>query len=468
MLPKLIFINDSGKQFNITITIDSEPDKKFIITNQDLPKMENLSFVVKSETDNSDKEFNLLYQIFKDGKGENRNYYCANQRTVKEFDKKEIDITLPEKGSSLMLLSSDYLDETVNDERTDFYIKAKETTLAEPFSWKDINSNLRKELDVVVNNRYPNLLKEKESAANSLAQDYPHLSKYIKPLDNICVGELNETKIIREAVKQYEADKESIREDFKKLINNNVDADSDKVYQEYIDISDRISELNCQELAEYVLYRQKIIDILLRLIKEKRSTESFLHNLLMKMRTTSLGNYRDTNLWLLDDKFMSFAYAASDKEFNTISNDIWGKQVEVEEGDKRKRPDLYISFSEGETAPHRDCVIVEIKGVHASRGEKRKAITEIWDNMGAVKDNFPNIQNVYGYIIMDFDEVLDKTFFRGGQFKPVFARGNYKVYFGFNDVLNMSCFIISVTSLAYDANARNKTFLNILRKENKD
>lgn len=466
LLPKLIFINDSGKQFNIAITMDSEPNKKFIITNHDLPKMESLSFFVKSNTDDSNKEFNLLYQIFKDGKGESRNYYCANQRTVKEFDKKEIDITLPENGSSLMLLSSTYLDETVNDERTDFYIKAKETTITEPFSWRDINYNLRKRLTVVVNDHYPNLLKEKEAAANSLSQDYPHLSKYIKPMDNICIGELNENKIIKEALKQYEDDKERIREDFKKLISNNVQGEKEKIYQEYITMSERISELNSQELAEYILYRQKIIEILKKLNADNSKVEKFLHNLFMKRFTDSSGtNYKDCNLWLIDDKYMSYLYAASDKTIKNICHKIEEKNKVLFK--ESKKPDMTIFYS-SEVENYKDVIVVEFKAVGANEDEKNKAIWELPRNIDIIKKNICNINICWGYVITGIDDDLANMLKTEG-YNPLFSnKGDKAIYYKYYDTLKAHLYFISTDAIVNDADIRNKTFLDILRKGSKE
>lgn len=49
-------------------------------------------------------------------------------------------------------------------------------------------------------------------------------------------------------------------------------------------------------------------------------------------------------------------------------------------------------------------------------------------------------------------------------FEPVFTRGQEKLYFGYNNKQKATGFLISVSSLAADANARNKTFLDIIKQ----
>ena len=70
-------------------------------------------------------------------------------------------------------------------------------------------------------------------------------------------------------------------------------------------------------MGEYILYRDNIIKALLKAIGGEEYDEKHVHAIFMSMKIDSFGagveKYLLSNLWPLDDKFMTYSYAASDK-----------------------------------------------------------------------------------------------------------------------------------------------------------
>mgnify|MGYP004508716661 FL=1 len=466
IFPALMIKKDNKDPLIIYIE-DEMSGNKTTIDPAQLPNLYTEKFsIAENVTPNKQKiSFELKYNFLKDGKKKRQNFYCANNRAVLPFSKIKEDtvaFNLPGTDSSIMFLCSEYFDKLVGDSRNMFECISNEADVYAPLSWKDINNALKTKVTRVIEKSYPEIKQSNEDKIEKLKDDNPHLAEYIER-NRSGIGATSVSEIINKSKKQFEYDKE---ESVKQLCTALRKAKLKKPQiDDFKKAASRIEYMAALDLAQYIKFRQQIIEALKQLNEDKATQEELFHDLFVKKKFSSFKrSVLDTNLWLLDDKFMTYSYVASDTEYSRIADKIWGQQVDPI--DDSKRPDLFIAFSDQETAKYRDCVIVEFKASGASTAEKRKAIAEIWDNMGAVKDNFPNIQHIYGYIVMDFNEVLDKTFERSGQFRPVFSRGNDKLYFGFNPGLNMACFLISTSNLANDADARNRSFLDIIRGKN--
>src|SRR5690606_7689185 len=79
-------------------------------------------------------------------------------------------------------------------------------------------------------------------------------------------------------------------------------------------------------LAEYVLLRKAVIDILDRYSEyqdgtEKHHLEEAVHKLIVPMRTDSAAmEIGDHNLWLIDDRLAFFAHFSSDRPFKSYTD----------------------------------------------------------------------------------------------------------------------------------------------------
>lgn len=460
LLPNLVLIKQSGGHFAINISIDDQ-DIIESITSENIPIPETLSFSIKKEISGEkiDTNFKLSYLFLKDGKGQNMHFYCANNRTVMSFSniqEEKVSFCAPGTDSSIFLLQSSYFDALCNNERNAFkYICPKETSIGAILSWNDINTHLRQKISSISQKKYPELADRNKHIIENLINLNPHLAGYLRKNQNI-IGVASPDSLLKKAKKSFEQDKVKAQSQFTRALKNAKVNSS--TFKQAIEQVEHIAAL---DLAQYIHFRQNIIDALKQLHNDNSTQEELLHHLFSRknLETTNV-SHLDSNMWLIDDKFMTYHYMASDITMKKIG-EFWSTSIEQE--DKLKRPDLFVTFSKPEAENEVDCTIIEFKACGASNNEKRKAISEIWDNLGAVRDNFPNIRNIWGYIITSIDSTLVKALKRN-HFKPLFSHEENNLFYSFNEELNIHCFALSTDAIVHDANARNKVFLDIIKK----
>ncbi len=219
------------------------------------------------------------------------------------------------------------------------------------------------------------------------------------------------------------------------------------------------------ELGEYILYRDSIIKALENAIADPTQKEKFIHDIFMPMRTTSFSSDEDkhllNNLWLLDDKFMTYSYAASDETIEAIKTDIASKNAEKFKD--KNRPDLAIFFNDKDS--HKNLVMIEFKGANADKYEKKKALTELPDDVAIVKKHIHDINTVWSYIVTTIDDEF-KFSIDNQDFVVLFtANSSYCAYYKYYSKQNAHEFILDLKTITSDAFARNKIFMDILKKQ---
>ena len=459
LLPNLLLLKQSGKPFNIRIHVQGAKESMSIIPSK-LPAIQEESFTIEKEfAGNPTKtQFKLSYAFLKNHEARNMHYYCANNRTVMSFgnvNEERISFSAPQTDSSIFLLQSKYFDELCNNGRNAFKdIKPKESSLSAILSWNDINSHLKPIISKVSQKQYPELTAKNEQILEELVNQNPHLVHYIRK-NQKDIGLSSSEDMLRRARKDFENDKASAQKQFvKALKTSKVDSTTFK------EAVTKIEYIAALDLAQYIYFRQNIIAALKDTHDRAETQEKLLHFLFSKKSYQTQNNsYLDSNIWLLDDKFMTYNYIASDLTMKKIGK-FWSTAIRPE--DRLKRPDLFVTFSKPENELGTDCAIIEFKACGATNDEKRKAISEIWDNLGAVRDNFPNIRNIWGYIITSIDENFAVALKRN-HFRPLFSNGENNLFYSFNEELNIHCYALSTEVIVNDANSRNKVFLDIIK-----
>jgi len=115
--------------------------------------------------------------------------------------------------------------------------------------------------------------------------------------------------------------------------------------QDYSDYENRcalylqkISDLGKGDLADYIIHRKVMLDILANNLKfsdnekKKYALEKSIHNLIFPMLTTSDDiDYTKHNLWIIDEKLAYHYYLASDKPISTYKdiNSNSGKEPDI-------------------------------------------------------------------------------------------------------------------------------------------
>lgn len=400
-------------------------------------------------------DFTLYYAFIQEHKNEvHHDGYCASGRIVKQFDKELRLSNLPDNHSSIMLLTSNYFDSRVNDERNEFVtIKDGEETLDSPITFATINREVNNNMQLILQREFPELVKNNAVLIDECVKEYPHLQDYFVYDQNIIK---DKASLVKNALSEFNAAKENTKISFRKLL-----VAKDFSYDEFSKVVANISNVSANELAEYIAYRQQIIEALHQLNDDKPRQEALLHELFMNMRADSFSrNIFASNIWLLDDKFMNYFYLASDKDFSAIRKAMKIKAQSSSRG--RYRPDLFgVYLRDRDITRSQDVVMIEFKGLGATNKNKREAIVQISDNVATVKKLYPSIKTVWSFIITHIDEEFSESL-ENNMFKPFLNIGAKKIYRSYNDKLNNHCFAISIDALLSDAMSRNSIFLDII------
>ena len=224
-----------------------------------------------------------------------------------------------------------------------------------------------------------------------------------------------------------------------------------------------MTEIAGIELGEYIHYRESIIKALLLAINDPTKKENFIHNLFMKQWSESSNDkVYSSNFWLLDDRFMSFVHAWSDVKISSITNEkLKGYMFEK---DGRRKPDVVLYFNKDEDSEFVDAIVVEFKGLNANHDQKTKALTEINENVKALRLYNKKIRNIYCYIITSIDEEMENTLNTMQGYVRRSVAGGERIYYCFNDKIDCHINVLDVESIASEAHDRNSTFLKILTK----
>ncbi|WP_394660063.1 ATP-binding protein [uncultured Chryseobacterium sp.] len=451
LIPTLFFYQKKG--VNVNIHFINEFDGTTVkISPEDIPDFTNIPFEIKNYLGNSIL-FNLNYKI-SNNIGNLNAYYCANNRTVCEFHEKDLKISMPYGYSGFMLLESEYLDERSNNERNDFDIFPVKKDMYSTLSWDTINNEIKKIFGELVKDGVPETEKINKEKLREIHNERPYLTQYIESEDIDLAGFLDKRHIIDKAKKKFDNAKEKV------LTNSGKASYTDTELNEAI-------QLTQNELVSYVNDRVIVIERLKSLVDKGEKVESIIHNMFMERYTKddyfSVGK---NNLWLLDDRFTTYSYAASDRRINDVLQDIDLSKDEIDI--LNDKPDLSLFFSHNPLSPDRlKSVLIELKPFeykNKSHRKKHQGILQLIEYLKAFKSR-EKIDEVYGYLITDIDHKFAEALLQD-DFIPLFS-SEHPIYHRNYDKIGVSVFVVSAKTLIYDAEARNRTFLDIIRKQAK-
>lgn len=451
LIATLFFYKKKGVEITISFIDQTTSDQVFIKPN-DIPDFKERKFIVK-DREGKEFEFTLNHRI-ENVDGKLNAYYCANNRTVCEFAEKDLKLNFPYGYSGYLLLESKYLNTRVNHERNDFDIKPLRTDAFTTLSWDLINEELKKTVTDLVKEGIPETREINKTKIKEIHEERPYLINYIDETDIEIAGFMDKKKLIDNAKKKFDNAKEKI------LASAGKEEYTDTELYEAI-------ELTHNELVSYINDRVLVIERLKKLIDKKERVEEIIHNLFMEMRTDddyyAVGK---NNLWLLDDRYTTYSYAASDKRIREVL-----KGIDEENGDTDildDKPDLSLFFSHNPNKPERlKSVLVEIKPFdYASKPDRKKfaGIQQLLDYVKAFKEK-EKIEEVSSFLITEIDDKLADRLRTDG-YTPLFSLES-PIYHRFYSEPNISIFVISASTLIKDAEARNKVFLDIIKKQSK-
>lgn len=266
-------------------------------------------------------------------------------------------------------------------------------------------------------------------------------------------GYLEENYIIEKAKKRFDKAKEKV------LTTAGKDSYTDTELREAI-------ELTQNELVSYINDRAQVLERLRVLVDKKERVEEVIHNLFMEKHTDDdffcVGK---NNLWLIDDRFTTYSYAASDKRIKDVLSAIDETNDDIDILDDR--PDLSLFFSHNPNdAESLKAIMVEIKPFDFSAKPDRKkffGVQQVADYVRAFKKK-EKIEEIFGFVITDIDEKLAERL-ENDAYIPLFSKELPIFHRFYPD--GISIYVISAKTLIADAEARNKVFLDIIRKQSR-
>ncbi len=421
----------SDEKRSIKISICENEKIHSIVESDDIPDFKDKIFKIGSH------EFKLSYILDFNADG----YYCAGNRVV--IKNSELENSKKFKFfqgvNILYLLSSDYLDKSVNNTRDDFniYPKQKNQDLFNSLSWREIQNEVKEQIKSIAKENNIEIDKLAQENLQRAKEEAPFLIYYLQ--DN----EANqESKIlIKEAKKRLEKDKSFLRD------SKN---ESSEEYQ------DKLAIVTQSELTEYIYDRQKKINLLKKLTDEK-ALEKEIHNLFMQQRTSDKQeDYRTNNLWLFDDRFMTYNKIFSEAQIKDIFPNLIANT---------KRPDILSlsivsnSYNKEEIT---DIVIIELKrpneDIEPSGAETQLLRYSRYINESRKDDSKIRI---WTYAFLKFNEETEFDL-DNRSYNKIPIQGEYPIYYKYYEKPNTIINFLDYRAMAIDANNRNKTFMKIL------
>lgn len=306
----------------------------------------------------------------------------------------------------------------------------------------------------IINEQFPQIKKNNKSKEEYLNETYPHLSGYFENND---IGYSSQTDILKKAQDRFFRDQKEIL-GAKEL--------NDEQFEKSLDLSARA-------LAEYILFRQNVIKKMRSL--NKTNKEADIHNLIAPKSSefrddNIITDLYNNNVWILDDKFMSYYIVLSEAEMSKVIDVITNGEVKDNDDD---RPDITLFFSDNPQFENTkvDVVVVELKRLGISAEQNSIVEFQLDTRTQRLAEYYgKRIQRMWFYGIVDFDDRYRNHLINNG-FDPLFSKGNVyfrskPVYLDLNkqESVIQNAYILDFSAIVEDADSRNSTFLKILKK----
>ena len=416
----------------IEIGIYNNDIKIETIKSTDIPHFRIKQFKIKNY------DFKISY-IFGDSKLGSECFYAANHRIViknSNLDNQQ-KFNLVRGIDLFFILESEYFDKNVNDERNELQIYPKQTNLLEFYdlNWEDIHEELEKEIKEICRENNFNISETINENRKRAVVSTPYLGAYFENRE-----ELNLKDMQKNATKEFNKDKEFLRD------KNNIQN------KNYEIILNRVTQA---ELAEYIFDRDRLIEKLEEYVKN-HSIEKEIHNLFIKQNTSdSTNNYKTNNVWLFDDRFMSYDKIFSDKQI---------KEIFPKLNENLERPDILSIISNTyEKDKISDILLIEFKKPEANKEYFSKAAMQLLDYSSYVNQSFSNKNiRIWAYGFLEFSDEILRTILND-DYNQIYTKSKFPICYKYNKTNNVIINFMDYNALISDARNRNQVFLNILR-----
>ena len=266
--------------------------------------------------------------------------------------------------------------------------------------------------------------------------------------------------------------------------------DKQEITQENIkqiigDIKDKtVYDSDC--LSDYMFRRKAIIDVFKKFLEAdsagKYKLEEDIHNIIIPMGVThSEIDYDTHNLWLLDDRFATYSFIASDKPITTYSQKKSTKEADIMMIESPQMFDNPLGFASNPAGELSSMVIFEFKrpGETAHnktrkdfRWEYSELVEKYFDDfiygVEKKKKNYRGRTVVlakdtpkFGYVIVDVIPEKLKEYYATKGFKKT----PFGTYYRINPELNLHVEVITFEQLLRAVETRHAPFFDKLFNE---
>lgn len=453
--PRLYLMQQDGKNLEISINLDVQKVKKNQVIGSrhtqvllsDIPALVEVD--INLDTIQMFGDSKLHYSIKKSDRTltqttiitglciDNRTYNLQNIISAENF---------PPGYELIFLLNSTIFNGQVDPSRQNL-------TLNE-ITKSQVVKLFRDKISEIIQKEIPIIKEKNEQTKESLVKTYPHLIGYFQEDE---IGVIARSKSIEEAQQKFIRDQKEILE------ASSLDGEK----------YDKALVLSSRSLTEYILYREKIINKLAGITA--KDSEADIHNLILPKSVvlkdhTDLSSIYNNNLWLLDDKYMTYTTAMSDKTMKDIIEEITQEASNVKD---TTEPDIAIIFSNNpdENGGRKvDVVIVELKKRGIKLAKTEEVISQLKQRAVKLMKFYHNkIQRIWFYGIVEFNDEF-KLSLKNEEYTPLYSKDSLyykenKIYLNVEDEVPhlIGTYILSIDAFIEDAKARNSTFLQILK-----
>lgn len=403
--------------------------------------------------------------------GKHWNLYVGDGRVVRD---EKIDNQLGlgfigENADSVYigLVSGDYLNGHVNQERTNFTFGEDDYRALHHAAVEAAKRHLSPYIAKVRTRQAETTLRiiRENPQFLAVASDIPAFVE-----DNLSLNAKSEEDIYLELARQRRRKQRETKREIKALSAGNASEIVERVQK----VASAINSDKKASLAEYVVKRKEILDLLDSSLAyvdpEKRDylREEIVHDLIIPIRSDGEAlDYEDHNLWILDDRLAFYSYLKSDKPFKTFLTD----------SDSGKEPDVAVVFDrslafdrEGTDEP---IIIVEFKRPgRTSYSHADNPVTQVLeyvsimrngqafkDRTGRFRKPIPASTRFICFVIADFTpKLVEVVSMSVAQNKSADGEG----YYGFSPNQNAVVEALPYNKLLHDARLRNEAFFSKL------
>lgn len=365
---------------------------------------------------------------------------CADELCVEEYQiSRRFDVC-----RYLISVTSPYLNRSSNIERQRLEIPktAAEADIVSPISRDTLMPRIHKECLDMIN----------EAAEGDIdAFKLGNIDKLKKYYPFIKVSSLNDDAAMLDAeeiVKTYRAQQARYED---RLVEAMVEGRNISF--------DDVSHLASDDLARFIVHRALVIDSLANMPRE--SAEEVLHDAILRKHSDG-SEIRENNVWLVDDKFLSYSSIFSDENLSKIV-----REVDAEtESKQQRRPDVAAFYSKDNDGRPNKLVIIEFKKPGADIFDNNKSLIQCRLYASELVDRIKTVREVFAFSIVEIDDEFYKDMKRTA-FKDVFSLSERVVYndfvIGSSDDVPLHLYVMPAASLITDARARNRVFEEVLR-----